>query len=172
MKIVSAKEIYKCALFSVSEEEAVEKDGFRIKRNVIRHPGSAVIMAVDRKKRVLLVKQYRLPADAYLWELPAGKIDEGETALQAAKRELKEETGYKAKTWKKLLKFFASPGYVAEQMTIYLATDLQDGEATPMEDEKIEKKWFTKKALTAMIRSNEIVDAKTMLGYFCRAKLK
>lgn len=172
MKIVSAKEIYKCALFSVSEEEAVDKDGFRIKRNVIRHPGSAVMMAVDEKKRVLLVKQYRLPAEAYLWELPAGKMDDGETALQAAKRELKEETGYKAKTWKKLLTFFASPGYVAEQMTIYLATDLKEGEATPMEDEKIEKKWFTKRKLKAMIRANEIVDAKTMVGYLFWANLK
>ena len=68
------------------------------------------MMPVDAKNRVMLVRQYRLPADQYLWELPAGKIDEGENALQAAKRELIEETGLRAKKWKKLVLFYPSPG--------------------------------------------------------------
>ena len=105
------------------------------------------MMAVDEKKRILLVRQYRLPAAKYLWELPAGKLDEGEKPLQAARRELIEETGYRAQKWKKLASFFASPGFVQERMTIYLATDLTAGEATPMDDERIEARWFKRKEL-------------------------
>src|SRR5580693_4418721 len=98
MKINSSHEVYRCRLFWVTEDEASDpKTKFEIKRSVIRHNGSAVMMAVDEKKRILLVRQYRLPADKYMWELPAGKVDDGETPLQAAKRELVEETGYKAK---------------------------------------------------------------------------
>jgi ADP-ribose pyrophosphatase len=171
MKIVSSKEAFACSLFSVSEEEAVDKVGFRINRNVVRHPGSAVMMPVDANNRVLLVRQYRLPADRYLWELPAGKIDEGENALQAAKRELIEETGLRAKKWKKLALFYPSPGYVGETMTIYLATELTQGAAQPMEDERIETKWFSKKELRELIRTNKITDAKTMIGFLYWARL-
>jgi ADP-ribose pyrophosphatase len=167
MKITSSHEVYNCGLFRVTEDEAVDKKtGFHIKRAVVRHPGSAVMMAVDEKKRILLVRQYRLPAERYLWELPAGKLDKGEKPLQAAKRELVEETGYKAKTWTKLATMFVSPGYVQEVMTIYLAKDLIAGEATPMEDERIEAKWFKKKEVAKMIDDGEIIDAKTMVGYY------
>jgi ADP-ribose pyrophosphatase len=123
------------------------------------------MMAVDEKKRILLVRQYRLPAEKYLWELPAGKVDPGETPLQAAKRELAEETGYKARQWTKLVSYFASPGFVQERMTIYLATGLTAGTATPMDDEQIETRWFTRKELGALIAAGKIEDAKTMVGF-------
>jgi ADP-ribose pyrophosphatase len=123
------------------------------------------MMPVDDGKRVLLVRQYRLPAGRMLWELPAGSIDPGEKPLQTAKRELKEETGYRAKNWKKLVSFFPSPGFLTEKMTIFLATDLTAGEATPMGDERIETRWFTAKEIEAAIDGGEILDAKTMLGY-------
>jgi ADP-ribose pyrophosphatase len=171
MKIVSSKEVYACKLFRITEDEAVDKTGWRIHRSVVRHAGSAVMMPVDAKNRVLLVRQYRLPADQYLWELPAGKIDEGENALQAAKRELIEETGLRAKKWKKLALFYPSPGYVGETMTIYLATELTEGAAEPMEDERIETKWFSKKELRELIRTNKITDAKTMIGFLHWARL-
>jgi ADP-ribose pyrophosphatase len=132
---------------------------------VVRHAGSAVMMAVDDKKRVLLVRQYRLPADKYLWELPAGKVDEGETPLQAARRELIEETGYRARKWEKLSTFYPSPGFVAERMTIYLATKLTAGTATPMDDERIETRWYKRKELAEMIRTGKIEDAKTIIGF-------
>src|ERR1700760_1464036 len=100
MKITHSQEVYSCGLFKVTEDEAADKKAdFHIKRSVVRHAGSAVMMAVDDKKRILLVRQYRLPASKFLWELPAGKLDEGEKPLQAAKRELIEETGYRAKKW-------------------------------------------------------------------------
>lgn len=166
MKIISSVEKYDCKLFSVWEEKAVDPSGFEISRSIVHHPGSAVMMAVDDRKRILLVRQYRLPAEQYLWELPAGKQDVGETALKAAKRELEEETGYRAKTWKKVVTFYPSPGYVAEKMTIFMATDLTAGEAKPMDDERIETRWFTRKEIKEAIRSGKIVDAKTMIGYF------
>lgn len=165
MKIVSSKEKYRCGLFWVTEDDAKEPGGFEIKRSIVRHNGSAVMMAVDDKKRILLVRQYRLPAEKRLWELPAGRLDEGENPLQAAKRELAEETGYQAKKWKKLVAFYPSPGYVQEKMTIFLAKDLTAGKATPMEDERIETRWFTKKEIAELIRSNKLQDGKTMIGY-------
>jgi ADP-ribose pyrophosphatase len=166
MKLVSSKEKLANKLFTVSEDHAVDPDGFEIKRFIVHHRGSAVMMPVDDRKRILLVRQYRLPAGHYLWELPAGSVDPGEKPLQTAKRELKEETGYRAKNWEKLISFFPSPGFLTEKMTIYLATGLTAGEAAPMEDERIETRWFTAKEIEAAIGASEIQDAKTMLGYF------
>src|SRR6516164_9356061 len=138
MKTISSKELIRTPIFHVTFDHAVDPDGFEIKRAIVQHSGSAVMMPVDDRKRILLVRQYRLPAGRYLWELPAGRLDKGETALQAARRELIEETGYRAKSWKKIAEFYPSPGFLAEKMTIYLATSLTEGEKTPMEDERIE----------------------------------
>ena len=166
MKIISSQEVYKCTPLPVTEDEAADpKIGFEIKRSVIRHIGSAVMMAVDEKKRILLVRQFRLPAEKYLWELPAGNVDDGETPLEAASRELIEETGYRARKWKKLASFCVSPGFLAEKMTIYLATDLTEGKATPMDDERIETRWYKRKEVAAMIEEGKIQDAKTIIGY-------
>lgn len=171
MKITRSKEVYRCSLFGVTEDEAVDKSGWKMKRSIVRHKGSAVMMPVDDRDRVLLVRQYRLPASQFLWELPAGKLDEGETALTAAKRELGEETGLTAKKWKKLVTFYPSPGYVEEKMTIFLATELTQGTAHPMDDERIETRWFEKKELKKLIASNKIQDAKTMIGFLHWARL-
>src|SRR5579871_4031527 len=132
MKLLSSTEISKTPIFRVTMDRALDPDGFEIKRAIVQHGGSAVVMPVDDRKRILLVRQYRLPARRYLWELPAGRIDEGETPLQAARRELREETGYKARNWSKLAVFYPSPGFLAEKMTIYLATELKAGEKAPM----------------------------------------
>ena len=167
MKIIGSREVYKCRLFRVTENRAVDrKDGFEIQRSVVRHAGSAVIMAVDEKKRILLVRQYRLPADRYLWELPAGRLDPKEQPLHACKRELAEETGYSARKWTRLASFWVSPGYVQEKMFLYLATGLTEGKATPMDDERIEVAWFKRKELAKMIRKGQIEDAKTMIGFY------
>lgn len=166
MKIISSKEKLKNKLFTVSFDHAVDPGGFEIERYIVHHRGSAVMMPVDDRKRILLVRQYRLPAQRLLWELPAGSVDPGEKPLQTAKRELKEETGYRAKKWEKLVEFFPSPGFLTEKMTIYLATGLTAGHAEPMEDERIEPRWFTPKEIEAAIASRQICDAKTMLGYF------
>lgn len=171
MKIISSKEVYRCSLFQVTEDEAEDRTGWKMKRSIVRHRGSAVMMAVDPKGRVMLVRQYRMPANRSLWELPAGKVDEGETLANAARRELIEETGLRAKKWKKLVSFFPSPGYVEEKMTIFLATGVTQGDSQPMEDERIETRWFTKKELRTLIASNQILDAKTMIGFLYWTRL-
>jgi ADP-ribose pyrophosphatase len=166
MKLLSSRELYRSPIFWVTEDHAKDPGGFEIHRAIVRHAGSAVMMAVDDRRRILLVRQYRLPARADLWELPAGRLDPGEKPLTAAKRELEEETGYRARRWKKLISFYPSPGYVSEKMTIFLATDLTAGEAKPMDDERIQCKWFSAKQVERMIRANKIQDGKTIIGYF------
>jgi ADP-ribose pyrophosphatase len=165
MKLIRSTLKYECPIFKVTEDEAAEPAGFRIRRAIVHHAGSAVMMAVDEKNRVLLVRQYRLPARAFLWELPAGRLDAGETPLKAAKRELVEETGYQARRWTKIASYYASPGYVAEKMTLYLARELTAGVATPMDDERIECRWFGKKELDGMIEAGKILDGKTIIGF-------
>jgi ADP-ribose pyrophosphatase len=164
MRVVASREVYANPIFSVAEERAIAPDGFEIHRAVVHHRGSAVMLAVDEKGRVLLVRQFRLPARRYLWELPAGRLDEGETPLQAARRELLEETGFRARRWKKLAAFYPSPGYVSEKMTLFLASDLTAGDAAPMEDERIEMRWFTRKELDERLRRGKFLDAKTIAG--------
>lgn len=165
MKLISSEELLATPIFRVTMDHAVDPDGFEIRRAIVRHRGSAVMMARDARGRILLVRQYRLPARDYLWELPAGRIDEGETPLGAARRELREETGCTAKKWTRLIDFFPSPGYVEEKMTIFLAEDLRHGKAQPMEDERIETGWFTLKQVGEMIADGRIRDAKTVIGW-------
>ena len=171
MKLVSSNELLKTSIFRVTEDHAVDPEGFEIKRAIVQHEGSAVMMPVDEKGRILLVKQYRLPARQYLWELPAGRMDPGETPLKAAKRELEEETGLKAKKWTKLAFFYPSPGFLAENMTIFVAEELKQGEAKPMEDERIETRWFTAKEIDSWISEGKIQDGKTMIGYYSWKRL-
>jgi ADP-ribose pyrophosphatase len=167
MKLLSSTELIQTPIFHVTMDCAIDPGGFEIKRAIVQHGGSAVMMPVDHRGRILLVKQYRLPARRYLWELPAGRVDEGETVLQAARRELHEETGYAAKKWTRIAAFFPSPGFLAEKMTIFMATGLTAGESEPMEDERIETRWFTSREVGESIDSGKIIDAKTMIGY-CR----
>lgn len=137
----------------------------RARRDVIHHSGSVVILAVDdsaETPRVLLERQYRHAASDYLWELPAGRIDPGEKEIQAARRELIEETGYTAGKWRRILKFYASPGFVAETMAVFLATDLRAGEAQPEEDEVIYKRMVPLPTAVRMVISGTIRDAKTI----------
>jgi len=165
MKLIESKLLLETPIFRVTRDVALDPDGFEITRAIVKHGGSAVVMPVDEKKRILLVRQFRLPVANYLWELPAGRIDEGENALQAAKRELGEETGYRAKRWSKLAEFYASPGFLAEKMTIYLATGLTEGKQTPMEDERIVMRWFTSREVDELIGKGKILDAKTQIGF-------
>lgn len=149
----------------MTTDHVQEPGGVTVRRDIIHHTGSVVILAVDDSAstpRVLLERQYRHAAGDYLWELPAGRIDPGEQELQAAKRELLEETGYTATKWKRILKFYASPGFVAETMSVFLATGLCAGEAQPEEDEIIYKRMVPLPTAVRMAVSGTIRDAKTI----------
>src|SRR3954471_12871174 len=162
-RVISSKTVYKGRIFNVVVDRVREPSGVMVKREIVRHRGSVVILAATGGKnpKVLLERQYRYAAQAELWELPAGKIDAGESPLKSAKRELLEETGYKAQIWKKFLEFYVSPGFLDEIMFVYLATGLTLGTAQPEEDEFIESHWVTLAAAIKMITKGEIVDAKT-----------
>jgi ADP-ribose pyrophosphatase len=164
-KLLASKVRLRTPIFTVTDDLAIDPHGQPIRRFVVRQSGSAVVLPVDEKGRLLLVRQYRLPAGQSLWELPAGRVDPGESRLKAARRELQEETGYRARRWNKLVSFYASPGYAAENMTIFLATDLIAGPQEPADDERIECRWFTRREMDEAIRAGRQADAKTILGY-------
>ena len=164
-RILSSRTVYQGPVFSVSTDHVEEPGGVRARRDVIHHSGSVVVLAVDDSvapPRVLLERQYRHAATDYLWELPAGRIDPGEQELKAAQRELLEETGYTAAKWRRILKFYASPGFVAETMSVFLATGLRAGEAQPEEDEIIYKRMVPLPAAVRMVIRGTIRDAKTI----------
>lgn len=164
-RILSRKVVYKGPVFWITSDRVEEPSGVRVLREVVRHTGSVVVLATKegpREPLVLLERQYRHAADDYLWELPAGRIDKGERALAAAKRELLEETGYTARSWKRILHFYGSPGFVAETMTVFWARGLKAGEAEPEEDEVIEQHLVPLSKAVNMALRGTIKDAKTI----------
>lgn len=162
VRILSSKRVLRARIFDVMEERAAG-DGFRMERRIVKHPGASVMLALDAKGRVLLIRQYRLAIRKRLWELPAGTRDPGESPLQTARRELAEETGVRARRWRKLLQFYPSPGFCTEEMSVYVAEDLTEGEAAPEPYEKIEKRWFTWDEALEMIARGRIRDSKTIV---------
>jgi len=166
-QVLSSREVYRGPVFWITTDQVLEPTGIQARRDIVRHSGSVVVLAVDESNaepRVLLLRQYRHAAQQYLWELCAGRIDEGESELVAAKRELHEETGYTARRWKRIFRYYASPGFVAETMAVYLARDLQAGAAEPEEDEVIQVKFFPLSEAVKMVMSGKILDGKTISG--------
>ena len=168
-RILSSRVAYNGPVFRVTTDIVEEPGGIRARRDVIRHSGSIVVLAVDDSRsepQILLERQYRHAAHSMMWELPAGRIDEGETPLAAARRELLEETGFTARQWKKILHFYVSPGFLDETMTIYLARSLRAGKAQPEADEKISIRFVTLSEAQKMAFNGRIRDAKTICGIF------
>jgi ADP-ribose pyrophosphatase len=166
-RVLSSRVVYRGPAFWVSFDQVLEPSGVRARRDIVHHTGSVVILAVEEsgaEPRILLEHQYRHAAQAYLWELPAGRIDAGEKELAAAKRELREETGYAAARWRRILRFYASPGFVAETMSIFLATGLRAGTAQPEADEVIEIGFVPLAEAVRMVMERRIKDAKTICG--------
>ena len=171
VRVLSSRTVYRGPVFTITTDHVQEPGGIKVRRDLIHHSGSVVILAVDQSgdesgstPRIVLERQYRHAAGDYLWELPAGRIDPGEHELKAAKRELLEETGYTAAHWRRILKFYASPGFMAETMSIFLATGLQPGIAQPEEDEIIYKKLVPLPTAVRMVTGGTIRDGKTISG--------
>lgn len=168
-EVMESKVVYQGKVFHISQDRVREPNGVTAVREVVRHSGSAVILAVDESQpepQVLLEEQFRYAANETLWEAPAGRIDPGESPLAAAQRELMEETGFTARRWKPAFEFYASPGFLDEKMHVFLARGLKAGEATPEEDEKIKVRFFPLSAALRMCRNGKIHDAKTMTAVF------
>ena len=168
-RLISSKLAFKGRVFSVVTDKVEEPGGNINTRDVIRHNGSVVILAVDESKNprdpeIIFERQYRHAAGRTLIELPAGRVEPHEATLAAAKRELIEETGYRAKRWALLTKYFASPGFLSEWMQIYLARDIREGAATPEPDENIEVFRLTLSEALALVAANKIHDGKTLIG--------
>src|ERR1700733_4208344 len=168
-RLISSKLSYKGKVFSVFTDEVEEPGGRISTRDVIRHNGSVVILAVDESKNpndpdIILERQYRHAAGQFLYELPAGRVEPNEAPLAAAKREMIEETGFRAKRWTLLTKYFASPGFLGEWMQIYLARDIREGAAQPEADEQIEIVRMPLSEAMAMVADNKIHDGKTLIG--------
>lgn len=165
-RVLSSRKIFQGKVFSVVSQQVREPDGVQVRRDIVRHPGSIVILAVDdsvRPPRVLLERQYRHAAGQRLWELPAGSLEPGENKLAAAKRELLEETGYTAAKWERVLFFYVSPGFLSESMQVFLARGLRKGKAQPEEDERIVVRFFPLSQAVRMAITGKILDAKTIV---------
>src|SRR5580693_38429 len=175
--VLSSEVVYRGPLFSVRHDKLIEPGGRANERDVIRHNGSVVILAIDSAKNkrdpwVVLERQYRHAANQFLWELPAGKLEPGEEPLAGAQRELAEETGYRAKKWRPLVEYYASPGFLGESMKVFLAEGLQPGETHLEEDEEIELRLVKLSELLKMIEKGAILDGKTLTSVLLYARLQ
>jgi ADP-ribose diphosphatase len=163
-RILSHRRVYSGRVLAVDVDEIEEPGGVRATREVVRHSGSVVILAVDDQERLVLVRQYRYPVGDVLWEIPAGRRDPGESPEEGARRELEEEVGARAATVEHVLSFFATPGFCDEVMHLFRATGLTLGRARPEADEQIETRWVTLAEAHGMADRGEVKDAKTLLA--------
>ncbi|HEY8393289.1 MAG TPA: NUDIX hydrolase [Thermaerobacter sp.] len=164
MTTLGSETVYRGKIFNLRRDTVRLRDGTVASRDIVEHPGSVVIAAVTDRREVILVRQYREPAGRFLWELPAGRRDPGEEPLAGARRELEEETGLRARTWRLLATFYASPGYTTEFKWLFLAQDLEPGSRRPDPDEDIEVRAVPLAEALAMAARGEILDAKTLIG--------
>jgi ADP-ribose pyrophosphatase len=176
MKKISRNHIYNGRIIDVYYDDVELSDGTKTIREVVAHEEGAAIVAVNDEQEIILVKQFRYPVGKDMVELPAGLIDEGETPLEAAKRELKEETGYVANEWIHLISTYSSPGWQDEKVHIFAARDLRHVSEQSLDGD--EELTFYKEAfddILEKVNSGEITDAKTIIGvlmYWHRYGLK
>jgi ADP-ribose pyrophosphatase len=163
-RVLATRRVYEGKVLSLDLDEVEEPGDVRAKREVVRHRGSAAILPVHDDGRVVLVRQYRYPVDAYVWELPAGRLDPGESAEAAARRELEEEVGLRPRHLESLAVFYTSPGFCDEVMHLFRASGLEGIAARPESDERIETRAFTLEEARDMIRRAEIREGKTLVA--------
>jgi len=163
-KILKSDPMYTGLVFGVRRDEVIEPNGKRTTREIVTHPGSVVVLPVFADGRIVIIRQYRHAVGQYMWELVAGHREPNEDFRHGAARELKEETGYTARRYRKLLEVYPSPGLLGERMVVFLAEGLTKGEPNPEDDEKIEVKVLNPAEIERWIRSGKIRDAKSVSG--------
>jgi ADP-ribose pyrophosphatase len=169
-RILSSQIVYEGRVFAVRRDVVVEPTGLKATRELIAHPGSVVVLPVFADGRILMIRQYRHAAKQFLWELVAGRKDDGETFIQGAHRELAEETGYTASRMRQLVDLFPTPGFLEEHMAIFLAEGLKKGLSRQEEDERITSRIFTLPELVRWIQSGKIRDMKSIAGILYYSK--
>jgi len=164
VRVLSSKKLYDGRVLRLKVDRVIEPGDVKATREVVEHEGSVVIIPYLPGGRILLVRQFRYAARKHLWELVAGSMEAGESVLRAARRELLEETGYRAGSVKRLLSFYSSPGFLTEQMHLVEARDLTPSTAEPEADERIQVGEFSKSQVEKLLREKKIVDGKTLAG--------
>lgn len=161
---LSTRRVYDGKVLALDVDEVEEPGGVRATREVVRHRGSVAALPVDENGALTLVRQYRYAVGEALWELPAGRLDEGETPEAGVQRELREEIGRRAGRLEKIAFFYTTPGFCDEAMHLFRATDLVDDRATADDDERIEIGVFTLDQASAMIASGALREGKTLVA--------
>ena len=163
---LATERIYDGKVFDVDRDRVRMPNGREVRLDVVRHPASVVIIPVPEPGRVILIRQFRYPIDRWLWELPAGTVDKGETPEAAARRECHEEIALVPETLVRLGAFHPTPGYCDEEMVFFRASGLEASEeaAAVDEDEDIEPRTFSVAEAREMVRRGEITDMKTVVG--------
>jgi ADP-ribose diphosphatase len=173
LKLRKRTEAYKGRVFTTIVDEVEYPSGRLTIREIADHPGGAVVLGIFPDDNILLIHQHRYPLDKFIWELPAGKLDNAEDPLACARRELEEETGYLAATWRRLTSIYTSPGFCSELLHIFLATGLSEAPGGRKLEEGEETMTLSIKPLSeavGMIEKGEIVDAKTITGIMLGAR--
>ena len=164
IRVLSSRNIYNGRVVRLDVDRIVEPSGMEVEREIVRHPGAAVLLPVTSDGRVILIRQFRYAAGETLLEVPAGTIDPGETPEETAGRELLEETGYHSRRLEKLAEFFPSPGILAERMHLFLATELEKREASPDADESLQIVELAWERALALEPGTDVRDAKTIVA--------
>lgn len=163
-RVLESRRVFQGRIVTLDVDRIIEPSGAEVEREVVRHPGAAVLLAVSSKRTVFLVRQYRYAAREWMLEVPAGTIDAGESPEETARRELVEETGHFPHSLTKLAEFYPSPGILGELMHLYLASDLEKREASPDEDEHLELVELSWDEARNLLPGRDLRDAKTIIA--------
>lgn len=165
-KVNKTATIHQGKIFKIVTENITFSNGVSSDIDIIRHPGASAIIPLSDKNTLILIKQYRHAIEKYIWEIPAGKIDDDEPPIECAKRELIEETGYSAKNWQKMGEIIPVPGYSDERIHLFVANDLVPAKQNLDKDELLDVHEIKFNDAMEMIHRGEIQDSKTICGLF------